>query len=45
VDVEKSSIAAVTIEELQITFATFELPEVLVSDNRSTFCSDELKCF
>ena len=45
VHVTSSSTAAVTIDKLQTTFATLGLPEVLVSDNGSAFCSDEFQVF
>jgi len=40
-----SSTATVTIDKLQATFTTLGLPEVLVSDNGSAFCSDEFQVF
>ena len=45
VHVTSSATAAITIEKLQRTFATFGLPEIVVSDNGPSFTSHEFADF
>ena len=45
VEVVNAATSAVTIEHLQAIFATHGLPEVLVTDNGSVFCSAEFNQF
>ena len=40
-----SDTSSVTIEKIRATFATHGLPEILVSDNGSSFVSSEFKSF
>jgi len=45
VHVTTSSTSTVTIDKLQVTFATLGIPEVIVSDNGSAFTSQEFGTF
>ena len=45
VEVVNAATSAVTIEHLQAIFATHGLPEVLITDNGSVFCSAEFNKF
>ena len=43
--ITKSSTSAVTIEKLRDAFSRFGLPEMIVSNNRTCFTSEEFKQF
>ena len=45
VHITNSAISAITIDKLRNTFATFGLPEILVTDNGSNFKSTEFEEF
>ena len=45
VHITNSAISAITIDKMRSSFATFGLPEILVTDNRTNFTSAEFKEF
>jgi transposase InsO family protein len=45
VEVVKNTSSNITVERLRKMFSTFGIPETLVSDNGSSFCSQEFKKF